>query len=147
MEGARTLTGPDRRMAMQKAGEDYQTALNGILTPAQKTKLQALMAEARELRGLGPIGQQLLSVKPALTADQKSKVKAIAAKYQPEMQNFRRGRGGPGGGAAGGDPNARTERRALMEKVAAEVKAVLTPEQQSTLRPLGGRRGLRGQQQ
>ena len=140
MEGTQGLAREDRRLAMQKAGEDYRTALNGILTPQQKTKLMALMAEARELRGLGPIGGQLIGLNPPLNADQTAKVKAIAAKYAPDMQALR-------GNGQGANPDARTQRRALMEKITGEVRAVLTPDQQSQLRTFGGRRGQRQQQQ
>lgn len=139
MQGARDLAPQDRRVVMQKAGEDYRTALNGILTADQKTKLTALMAEARQMRGLGPIGRQLMGLNPPLNADQQAKVKAIAAKYAPEMQSMRGGRG-----QGGGNPEARTQRRELMEKISAEIKAVLTPAQQAQLQPLG--RGRRAQQ-
>lgn len=144
MEGARALDRQDRRPVMQKAGQDYQTALNGILTAEQRTKLEKLVTESRQLsRSLGPIGGQLAALNPPLNADQQAKVKAIGEKYASEMQSLR-GNRQAGQGGQDGNPEARTQRRALMEKVTAEVRAVLTPAQQAQLRPMGG--GRRAQQ-
>jgi Spy/CpxP family protein refolding chaperone len=70
-----------------------------------------------------------------LTDDQKTKVKAIGTKYQPELMKLRQ------------EQRTATDRRAVQQQITAlnqkimeEVKAVLTPEQIKQLPPPGRRR-------
>src|SRR5690349_9277878 len=70
LEKARALTDTQaRRGAMRTARQNFQTAMDGILTADQKSQLQKLRDEAREYQGLGPMGTQLVALN--LTDDQK----------------------------------------------------------------------------
>jgi Spy/CpxP family protein refolding chaperone len=143
MQQSRGLSPEDRRAAMMAATQDYRNAVDGILTAQQKQRLEALRAEAAEYRELGPIGGQLAFLNPPLNADQKAKVKAIAAKYAPERERLRGGQGQQR------SPEARQQMRELSQKIFEEVRAVLTAEQQKQLQQPGagfggGRGGGRG---
>ena len=132
-QGARTLQEQDRRAAMQKAGEDYRTAVAGVLNDEQKKQLEAMRAEMAEYRGLGGLSAQLVGME--LSADQKTKVKELAAKYQAEGEKIREE------ARATMDRQAAAQKtRDLNMKAFEEVKAVLTPEQQKNLRQPGPRR-------
>jgi Spy/CpxP family protein refolding chaperone len=126
IEKARAMTDPQaRRQAMRQARQNYETALNAVLTPDQQRQLQSLREEARQYRAFGPIGARLAGLN--LTDDQKTKIKAIAAKYQPETDKLRTA-------LRNGDrEQLRTQSRELRRKMRDEVMAVLTPEQQKQL--------------
>ena len=127
IQKARAMTDPQaRRQAMRQARQNYETALNAALTPDQQRQLQSLREEARQYRAFGPIGSRLAGLN--LTDDQKTKIKAIAAKYQPETDKLRTAL------RNGGDrEQLRTQSRELRRKMRNEVTAVLTPEQQKQL--------------
>jgi hypothetical protein len=132
-QGARTLQDQDRRAAIQKAGEDYKTAVNGTLNDEQKKQLEAMRAEAMEYRGIGGLASQIVGME--LTAEQKTKVKEIAAKYQAEGTKLREE------ARATMDRQAAAQKmRDMNAKLFEEVKAALTPEQQKNLRQPGPRR-------
>lgn len=133
-QGARTLQDADRRAAMQKAGEDYKAAVAGALNDEQKKQLEAMRAEAMEYRGLGGLATQLVAMD--LTAEQKTKVKDIGAKYQAEGTKLREE-----ARASMADRQVTGQKmREMNAKLFEEVKAVLTPEQQKNLRQPGPRR-------
>jgi Spy/CpxP family protein refolding chaperone len=133
MQGARTLEAQDRRAASMKAGEDYRAAVAGTLNDEQKKQLEAMRAEATEYRGLGFLAPQLVGLE--LTAEQKTKVKELAVKYQAESEKIREeARASMDRQAAG------QKQREMSMKAFEEVKAVLTPEQQKSLRQPGPRR-------
>jgi Spy/CpxP family protein refolding chaperone len=133
LEKARALNMEDRRAASQAARTSYQTAVKAALTPDQQKQLQAMMDEAQAF-GMGPIGMQLAGL--GLTTEQKAKVKEIAAKHQPKLDELRASQR-----TASDRQAVRTEMRAEQQKMLDEIKTVLTPEQQKQLLPLGqGRR-------
>ncbi|HTE20638.1 MAG TPA: Spy/CpxP family protein refolding chaperone, partial [Armatimonadota bacterium] len=112
----------ERRAVGQKARETYTTALNGILTADQQKQVAALREAVREYEGMGEAATTMVALD--LTEEQKTKVKAIAAKYQPELEKLRAQR------------QTATDRRALRQQMRAEydkmmdeVKAILTPAQ------------------
>jgi len=128
VQKARGLSGQERRQAAQQARSSYETAVNGILTADQQKQVQALRDEAQQYRGLGPMANQLVVLN--LTDDQKSKIKEIISKHQPEVEKLRSDAQG------GGDRTAlRTQARDLNQKMRDEVKAVLTADQQKQLGP------------
>jgi Spy/CpxP family protein refolding chaperone len=128
LEKARGLSGDERRQASQQARTTYQSALNAALNADQQKQLQAMRDEARELRDLGPMANQLVVLN--LTDDQKSKIKAILSKHEPEIEKLR------SSAQDGGDRTAlRTQMRDLSQKMRDEVKAVLTADQQKQLGP------------
>ncbi len=136
LEKARALQTPEeRRPAGMKAMMDYRAALQAALTPEQQQQLMAMMQEARQFQVFGPMAMQFVGMTPPLTDEQKTKLKEIGAKYEPEIDKAR---------AAVRDASdkqaARQQMMELMQKVRAEVLAVLTPEQQKQLTPLGRRR-------
>jgi Spy/CpxP family protein refolding chaperone len=121
-------TPKEKRQAQRAARGTYESAVRAALDADQQKKLQTIVAEAREYRGMGPMGMQLAALD--LNADQKTKVKGIAAKYEPELQKARAG--------AGADKKAaRMATREVNAKMRTEVMTVLTPEQQKQLRPAG----------
>lgn len=121
IEAARTLEGQERRQAFQKAGQAYNQTVQSILTTEQKSKLEKLMMEARNYRGLGQMSVAILVV-DGLTGDQKSKLKSLSDKYAPEWEKLR------------GQQGSREARRALSMSVGKDVNAVLNAEQQKQLR-------------
>jgi Spy/CpxP family protein refolding chaperone len=133
MEKVNALTTPDeKKQARMKAIADYKATVDSTLTPDQQKQLQGMMEEAKEYQGLGGLGNQLVGLN--LTAEQKTKVKEIAAKYQPEMQKLRDEQKAATDKTAG-----RQQMRELGMKIFEEVKAVLTPDQQKQFMPPGRR--------
>jgi Spy/CpxP family protein refolding chaperone len=110
----------EQRTARMKATETLETAVKGVLTADQQKQLDALRAEAREYAGMGPMAIRLTGLN--LTAEQKGKVKEIAAKYQPELEKLR--------GEQTDRQAALQQMRELNMKMSADVRAVLTPDQQ-----------------
>jgi Spy/CpxP family protein refolding chaperone len=127
VEKARGMTDPQqRRQAMRQARQSYETALNAALTADQQAQLKSMRDEARQYRAFGPVGTQLVGLK--LTDEQKTKIKAIAAKYQPEVDKLRASQ------RSGSDrEQLRSQSRELRRKMRDEVMAVLTPEQQKQI--------------
>jgi Spy/CpxP family protein refolding chaperone len=69
-------------------------------------------------------GDQLLLRGITLSADQQQRVDTIRARYRGQMDQMRQ--------QSGGDRDAnRTQMRTMMEKQTAEIRAVLTPDQQT----------------
>lgn len=115
-------TPQERRQASRKARETYETALNAALSADQQKQLAAWREEARQYPGMGQLASALVGLN--LTDEQKTKVKAIGAKYQPELMKFR------------AELRTAADRQAVQAQITAvnakvldEVKAVLTPEQ------------------
>jgi Spy/CpxP family protein refolding chaperone len=126
-EKARGLTDPQaRRQAMRQARQSYESALNAALTSDQQARLKSLQEEARGYRVFGPIGMQLVALD--LTDDQKTKIRAIATKYEPEVAKLRSAQRN-----AGDREQMRTQSRELRGKMRDEVLAVLTPEQKKQI--------------
>jgi Spy/CpxP family protein refolding chaperone len=123
-------TREERGEAAGKAAQTYRAALQAALAPEQLQQLQASLEEARRL---GPFWTQLVLLD--LSDEQKTKIKAIAARYEDEFQKLR---------ASAQEAGAREALRAkfteLQGKMADEVRAVLTPQQQKQFEA-GGRRG------
>ena len=92
-----------------------------------------LVAGAVSARAQGGATQQGQGRRPSpllenmmLTDAQKAKIEAINKKYQPEMQAIFESM------SNGGDrAEARQKRKALVEKMQPEIRAVLTPDQQA----------------
>jgi Spy/CpxP family protein refolding chaperone len=126
-EKARGLSGDERRQASQQARTSYRSAISSILSADQQKQIQTWREEAQQYRGLGPMANQLVVLN--LTDDQKSKIKEIINKHQPDMEKLR-------SSAQGGDRTAlRSQMRDLNQKMREEVKAVLTADQQKQLGP------------
>jgi protein CpxP len=69
-------------------------------------------------------GDQMLLRGITLSADQQQRIDTIRARYRPQMEQMRQ--------QSGGDRDAaRTQMRTMMEKQQAEIRAVLTSEQQA----------------
>jgi Spy/CpxP family protein refolding chaperone len=84
----------------------------------------ASVADGRGRGGSGGPGgsgraEQALLRGITLSADQQQRVDAIRARYRSQMEQARQGSGGD-----------RTQMRTMMEKQQAEIRAVLTPDQQ-----------------
>jgi Spy/CpxP family protein refolding chaperone len=77
---------------------------------------------AREYRGMGRMGQNLAGVN--LTDEQKGKIKAIVARYEPEVQKLRTEQKN-----VTDKQTFRGQVQDLNRKMMQEIKAVLTPEQ------------------
>ncbi len=56
--GAATLALEQHRKAVEEAHKAFRERLNGLLTPEQKTKLEALKAQRRERRGPDGFGRR-----------------------------------------------------------------------------------------
>jgi Spy/CpxP family protein refolding chaperone len=126
---AKGLTGADKKQATKQARETYEAAVRATLTTEQQQQLKTMMAEAAEYKGLGPVGNQLVGLN--LTAEQKTKIKDIGAKYGPQLQTLREQQ------KSATDKKAlRSQMQDLQQKIMTEVKAVLTPEQQQKLQPV-----------
>ena len=125
---ARSLTGQERRQAGQQARSAYESALTSTLNADQQKQLQALRDEAQQYRGLGSLSSQLVVLN--LTDDQKSKIKEIITRHQPDMEKLRASQQGTSDRTA-----VRTQMRDLTQKMRGEVLAVLTPDQQKQIGP------------
>jgi Spy/CpxP family protein refolding chaperone len=122
-KAAEALTTPkEKRQANNKARKTYADAVNAALTPEQQKQLAAMKEEAKQFAGMGPIGNQMVGLN--LTDDQKTKIKEITAKYQPELEKLRAEQKS----ASDKKPIA-DQIKQLTTKVGDEVKAVLTPDQ------------------
>ena len=103
-------------------------------------------------RGAGRANQiARLMTEITVSADVQARIDTIAAKYQTQQRELMTAAGGGGGG--GGmqvDDATRTKMMQLNAKRNAEVRALLTSEQQAQFdknvaaMPMGGRRGNRG---
>lgn len=122
----------ERRQAGRAAYEAYEAAVLGMLTAEQKTRLEALRAEEKELLSLGPVGSQLVGLD--LTDDQKSKIRAIVDRHQPELQKAKE---------SGDKQTAKQTITEVNRKMRDEVLSILTPEQQKALGP-GKKSGAKG---
>jgi Spy/CpxP family protein refolding chaperone len=123
-EAAKLTTPKEKRAANRTARTKYETAVKAVLTPDQQTQLDALLAEAKEYKDFGPmVGSQMAVV--GLTAEQKVKVKEITAKYLPELEKLRAAQK-----EATDKQAVQAQIREQQQKMAAEVREFLTPEQQ-----------------
>lgn len=128
LQKTQSLTGKEKRQATRQARTTYQNTVQAVLNPDQQKQLETMQAEARQYHDMGGVGNRLVGLN--LTEEQKSKVKAICDKYQPEIQKLRASQ------KEATDKRAvRTQRRDLNQKMADEVKAVLTPDQQQQFQP------------
>jgi len=124
---AQQLTTPkEKRQASKAAREKYEAAVKSALTPDQQTKMEAMLAEAKQFPELGPQAGQMVGLN--LTDEQKAKVKEIGAKYQPELQKLR------------ASQKDATDKQAVMAqiretqgKMMGEIREVLTPDQRKQL--------------
>lgn len=116
-------TPQEKRAATMAARKTYEDAVKAALNEEQNKKLDVLRADAREFQAMGPAGMQIAAV--GLTPEQKTKVKEIVAKYQPELE---KARAGATDAAAG-----REATREISMKMMQEVRAILTPEQLKSL--------------
>ncbi len=133
LQTASSLTGQERRQASRKARETYESAVNGTLNAEQSKQLNAFKEEAKQYEGMGQAANAMVGLN--LTDEQKTKVKAIGAKYQPELMKLRQ------------EQRSATDRQAIQQQITAanqkmmeEIKAVLTPDQIKQLPPPGRRR-------
>lgn len=138
-EKTASLMGKERREAARKARMDYEAAVAAVLTAEQQKQLQTLWEEAAQFSGVGALAPRLVGLN--LTDDQKKKVAEIGAKYQPELAKLRASLQGA------------TDRKAIQGqlreanlKMAGEVSAVLTADQQKQFEATAPR-GRRKQQQ
>jgi Spy/CpxP family protein refolding chaperone len=130
-EAAKLTTPKEKRAANKSAREKYETAFKAALTADQQKQLDTLLTEAKDYKDFGPMmGSQMAAA--GLTADQKAKVKEINAKYLPELEKLRASQKG-----ATDQQAVRAQIREQQQKMAEEVRAILTPEQRKAL---GGRR-------
>lgn len=130
-EAAKLTTPKEKRAAGRAAREKYEAAVKAALNPDQQKQLDALLAEAKEYKDFGPmLGSQMAAA--GLTAEQKAKVKEITAKYLPELDKLRAAQKEATDKAA-----VQAQIREQQQKMAAEVREILTPEQQKAF---GGRR-------
>jgi hypothetical protein len=123
-------TPKEKKQANQQALQAYQATLKSTLTAEQQQRLAQMMAQAREYKGMGPMGNQLVGID--LSDEQKQKIQAIGARYEPELTKLRQSV------KESNDKKAvRGQMQDLNRKMMAEIKAVLTPEQQKSLAPAG----------
>lgn len=128
-QSALALSTPkEQRAAQRTAREKADGVLRGILTDDQKKQLDGLQASAKEYRDLGGIGNSLAVLD--LTADQKTRIHDIATKYQPDLAKLRADLKGSADKQA-----LQAQIREQEDKRTAEVRAVLTPEQQQQIQP------------
>lgn len=123
-EAAKLSTPKEKRAANRTAREKYETAVKAVLTPEQQKQLDALLTEAKEYKDFGPmLGSQIAAA--GLTAEQKAKVKEITAKHLPELDKLRAAQK-----EATDKPAVQAQIREEQQKMAAEVREILTAEQQ-----------------
>lgn len=126
-EAAQALSTPKEKRAGAKAArEKYDAAVRAALNADQQKQLDAYLAEAKEFQALGQQGSQMVGLN--LTAEQKTKINEIGAKYQPELKKLR------------DSQKDATDKQAVMaqireqqNKMMAEVREVLTPDQRKQL--------------
>lgn len=117
-----------KRAATRSARRDYDAALNAALNADQQKQLADLRAEGREMTGMvGTPGNQLVGLD--LSADQKSKIKEIGAKYQPEREKL------------AAELKAATDKKPIQEQITAlnrkmmgEIRMLLNPDQRQKMR-------------
>ena len=98
-------------------------------------------------RGPGRGGIQRLMTDITVSADVQTKIDSIVAKYRTQQMEMMGAAGGGGGGMGQMTAEQRTKMMELNTKRNAEIRALLTPEQQTQFdknvaaAPQGGRRG------
>ena len=98
-------------------------------------------------RGAGRGGVQRLMTDITLSADVQTKIDSIVAKYQTQQRELMGAAAGDGGGMQNISGETRAKMAELMTKRNAEIRALLTPEQQTQFdknvaaAPMRGRRG------
>ncbi|MGV3722898.1 MAG: Spy/CpxP family protein refolding chaperone [Actinomycetota bacterium] len=131
-QAAQALTTPkEKRQAGKAARDKYAAAVKSALTPDQQTRLDAMLAEAKQFPELGPQAGQMAGLN--LTDEQKAKVKEIGVRYQPELQKLRASQKD-----ASDKQAVMAQIREQQGKMMTEIRAVLTPEQRKQLG--GGRK-------
>lgn len=134
LEKSKALATPkEKRQASRQARATYESSVKGALNPDQQKQLQAIVDQAAEFKGMGPMGMRVAALD--LTADQKAKVKEIVAKYEPELQKLRASRKD-----ATDKKAVAAEVKSVTAKMTDEIKTVLTPEQAKELAPAGKRK-------
>lgn len=134
LEKSKSLAAPkEKRQASRQARRTYETSVKSALNPDQQKQLQAIIEQAAEFKGMGPMGMRVAGLN--LTPDQKTKVKEIVAKYQPELQKLRASRKD-----ATDKKAVAAEVKSVTARMTDEIKAVLTPEQAKELAPAGKRK-------
>lgn len=127
-EAAKLTTPKEKRAANKVAREKYETAVKAALTADQQKQLDSLLAEAKEYKDFGPmLGSQMAAA--GLTPEQKAKVKEINAKYLPELEKLRAAQK-----EATDKQAVQAQIREQQQKMATDVQAILTPEQQKLFR-------------
>lgn len=136
------LSEEDRKAKMKTLREGYKTELASVLTPEQQKQLKQMREEDRAERkeNMDPAKMEARADERAdrlteemtkdlgLSADQRTKVEAINGSYAASMAKLQQ---------AGLDESARKERmKAMRQDRDKELKAVLTPEQFSTMMEL-----------
>lgn len=117
---------PDFREKMQALNEETTKSIEAVLTPDQVAKAPAFLASVGKFRVVGIPLEVLPDLK--LTADQKTKIGAIADTAQKKMQEaFQQNQGNGGGG--GGFQAIQEMMKANRDAAA----AVLTASQKATL--------------
>lgn len=125
-EAAKLATPKEKRVANRAAREKYEAAFKAALNADQQKQLDALLAEAKEFKDFGPmLGSQMAAA--SLTAEQKTKVKEVTAKYLPELDKLRATQK-----EATDKQAVQMQIREQQQKMADEVRAFLTPEQQKS---------------
>ena len=132
----------DRKTKMKALREGYKTELATVLTPEQQKQLKEMREEDRAERkqDMDPAKMEArateradrlteeMTVELGLSADQQAKVETINGTYAASMAKLQQ---------AGLDEAARKERmKAMRQDRDKELKAVLTPEQFSTMMEL-----------
>ena len=133
LRNSASLTTPkEKRQANRKARQAYESAVTAALNAEQQQKLAAMKEEAKQYQGMGQAGNAMVGLN--LTDEQKSKIKEIGAKYQPELQKLRAEQR-----TATDKKAVQAQVRGVNTKMMEEIKALLTPEQVKQL-PRAGRR-------
>lgn len=120
MAQTQTLGREERGEALRKAGDAYAASLRQVLTPDQQQRIGELFEEAGKLGGIGVPVYRL-----TLSDDQRAELRKIAARHQPEREKLQ------AAAAQTGNPREalRTQFEALQERITADVRSILTPEQ------------------
>ena len=124
----------DRKSSLAKA---HRSAVEGILTPEQKSKLQEqknkLMEERKQIQAKR---NEKIKKELALTDDQSAKLRSLNESYKSKFENLRKDEST--------DRSAKQEQfTALKQQRDAELKNVLTQEQMQKLKEMKDHKGQR----
>lgn len=134
LAAAKALSTPkEKRQASKAANDKFTGTVSATLNEDQKKLLATMRAEAAEFQAMGPAADRMVGLN--LSDEQKTKIKAVAAKYDPELDKLRAEQKG-----ATDKKAVQSQIRDVNQKMVGEISQILNDEQRKQFSATGGKK-------